>query len=318
MLAAFSVGSMAIQPALGKDFPTKSVEIVVPFASGSPQDIMSRLVAETAPKYLGQPIVVVNKPGAGGSIAAADVISSKPDGYKLYCGINNFFALTTKTQKIPFDASHLIPLVNFIEYKSGMCVSGSSPWKNLNDLLDYGRKNPGKLRWGHSGRGIKEHIVGSLIFRKAGVEAIDIPYPGGVPQKTAALLGGHIDASAMTYGTVKDLVRAGKMRFLLVIRDQRYSDPSDVPSAAELGFPEVGRLLTCSGFFIHKDTPEEIKKTLFDVFKKIYDDPEFSKKFKELGDEPRFGGPEFLAETIRRSEELGVPMLKELGLYVAN
>jgi tripartite-type tricarboxylate transporter receptor subunit TctC len=317
ILGTLLVGSMLIQPALGAEFPTKPVEIYIGYVAGNPFDVLSRLIADTAPKYLGQPVVVINKPGAGGSVAAAEVIASKPDGYKLICTTNFFFASTTKTQKIPFDPSHLVPLANLMEYVEGVCVKGDSPFKTLNDLLDYGRKNPGKLTWAHTGRGTMGHIVLLSLFRKAGVETIDIPYKG-VPEKSAALLGGHVDASQMTYGNIQDHVKAGKMRFLMVFSDRRYKDLPDVPTAVELGFPEMKKVVVNAGFFIHKDTSEQIKKILFDALKKTYEDPEFKKRIERIGDTPRFEGPEFVMEKIKEGGEIVVPVLKELGLYVGN
>ncbi len=300
---------------VSESYPTKTIEIMCPYTPGSSMDIMSRLIAEIAPKYLKQSVVVINKPGAAGSIAAADVISSPPDGYKLVTLTNFFFATTIKTQRVPFKQNDLVPIANFMEYKLGMIVKGDSPFKTFNELLEYGRKNPGKLRWAHTGRGITLHLNGLLIFRKAGVEAIDVPYKGS-PEKLAALLGGHVDASTMVYGAVKDHVKAGKVRYLIFFSDRRYSDPSDVPSAVELGFPEAAKLITFVGLYAHKNTPEDIKKILINAFRNVYEDPEFKKGIEKIGEEPRFGGPEFLMEAIKRGEEVGVPIIKELGLYV--
>jgi tripartite-type tricarboxylate transporter receptor subunit TctC len=308
-------GSLLANSAVGREFPVKAIEIVCPYTPGSSVDIMDRVVADIAPKYLNQPVMVVNKPGAGGSVAAADVISSRPDGYRLVTLSNSFFETTVKTQKVPFDPEDLTPLASFIEYKNGMAVKGDSPWKSFNDLLEYGKKNPGKLRWAHSGRGITTHMAGLLTFRKAGVEAIDVPYKGS-PEQMAAVLGGHVDAYCGPYGTTRDQVKAGKLRFLIVFNDKRYDEPSGVPCSLELGFPEASRLKTYFGIYAHKNTPEEVRKTLVDAFRKIYDDPEFKKGIEKTGEEPIFGGPEFLKETIRKGQEVGVPVLKELGLYV--
>jgi tripartite-type tricarboxylate transporter receptor subunit TctC len=307
-------GSILIQTVKGKEFPTKPIEIICPYTAGGSMDIMSRLVADIAQKFLRQPVVVVNKPGAAGSIAAADVISSKPDGYKLITMTSFFLAATVKTQKVPFDPDDLVPIANIVEYKFGMIVKGDSPWKTLRDLLDYAQKNPGKLKWGHPGRGISIHMSGLLIFRKAGVETVDIPYKGA-PEVLAALLGGHLDAATSVYGVVKDHVKTGKVRYLTVFSDRRYSDPSDVPCAVELGFPEAA-IPSFVGLYAHKSTPEDIKKTLTDALKKTYEDPEFKKGIEKLGEEPRFGGPEFMKEAIKKGGEVGVPILKELGLYV--
>jgi tripartite-type tricarboxylate transporter receptor subunit TctC len=302
--------------AAGKDaYPMKPIEIIIPYTPGSTSEILSRLVANLAPKYLGQPMVVVPKPGAGGSIAAADVISSRPDGYKMMMTTNFFFAMTTKTQKVPFNAYDLVPIANFIEYRNGLVVKGDSPWKSLKDLLDYARKNPGSLRWSHTGRGISQHMYGLLLFRKAGVETTDIPFKGS-PEMLTALLGGHTDASFIVYGAVADHVRSGQVRYLVTVGERRYSNLPNVPCATELGFPEVAKLPTYVGLYMHKDTPEPIKKILVDAMKKIYDDPEFKKGLETLGEEPRYGDPEFLRASIKSSEIAALPILKEFGLLV--
>lgn len=315
ILGILIVGSVLIKPAVGKEYPTKTIEILCPYPPGSAVDIMIRLVADIGPKYLGQPMVVVSKPGAAGSIAAADVISSKPDGYRLVTMANAYFAVTIKTQKVPFHQNDLIPLANFIEYKLGMFVKGDSPWKTLNDMLDYGRKNPGKLRWAHSGRGLTTHMNGLTIFRQAGVDAIDIPFKGS-PKSLAALLGGHVDAAAIPYGTAVEQVRAGKARCLVFFSNKRYAFPADVPCAQELGFPKAGKLTTLFGLYARKGTPQDIRNILVDASKKIYEDPEFQKGMKGIGEEVRFGGPEFLEDSIKEGEIIGVPILKELGLYL--
>jgi len=316
ILATFLTVTVLTHPAPGANYPTRPIEIIAPYTPGSPTDLTARFAAEFGQKYLGQPIVVINKPGAGGSLGAAEVISSRPDGYRLLSAISNFFALTSKTQKIPFDPALLTPLVNFTQLVNGVFVRSDSPWKTFNELLDYGRKNPGKLRWSHTGRGLGSQVATALMFKQAGITTIDVPYKG-VAEKMAALLGGHVDAADLTYGTSKDQVRSGQIRLLIVVSDRRLPDLPDVPNAIELGFPEAAKLITFCGFFIHKDTPEEIKGILKEAFRKTSEDPEFKKAIIEkVGDEPRYGTAEFMAEAIRRSEEAGVPWLKELGLYV--
>jgi len=218
---------------------------------------------------------------------------------------NHFFATTTKTQKVPFDPNILTPLANFLELKDGTCVRSDSPWKTFNELVDWGKKNPGKLRWAHTGRGISAHIALMLMFRRAGVETIDIPYKG-TPEKAAALLGGHVEASSMTYSTVVDHVRSGKIRFLIFNGDHRYSDPPGVPCALDYGFTDVPKMIALVGLYIHRETPEEIKRTLVEAFRKTYEDPEFKRKVAQIGEEPRFEGPEFLRDCIKKSEEVAV------------
>ncbi|MCG6533483.1 MAG: tripartite tricarboxylate transporter substrate binding protein [Syntrophales bacterium LBB04] len=311
----FLIGAVSATFGSAADYPVKPIELLCPYTAGASIDIMARLIADIAPTYMGQPIAVVNKPGAGGSLAAAEVISAKPDGYKLVALGQGFFALTTKTQKIPFDPDELVPIANFMAWRLALMVRTDAPWKSLKDLLDYGKKNVGQLNWAHSGRGTPPHIIALDIFKKAGVQATDVPYKGS-PEALSALLGGHIQAASLPYGTVKDQVRAGKVRPLAFYSEKRYSDLPNVPCIVELGFPVAAILMTYVALYAHKNTPEAIKTYLTGVSKKIYDDPRFKKLPEIGGEDPQFGGPEFVRQTIRNAEEVGIPILKEIGLYV--
>lgn len=311
ILVTISLAAVSGQYSYGSEYPTKSVEIVVTWGPGGTSDLVARLIADIGKKYLKQSLFVTNKPGAGGTPAVSDVIGSKPDGYKLVYLNNSYFSITSKTQKIAFDIYQLIPLINFTEVRVGLIVRGDSPWKTFGQLVDYAKQNPGKLRWNHAGRGLGNHIVTVLLFRKAGAETIDIPYKSS-PEQLAAILGGHVDAGSMVYATVADHVKAGGVRYLVTYGDRRYPVIPDVPTVIELGSTS---LITFSGIYVHKDTPEDIKQTLFEAFKKTYEDPEFKKGMDRIGEGMRFGGPEFIKESIKKDEEVSVPILKELGLY---
>jgi tripartite-type tricarboxylate transporter receptor subunit TctC len=306
----------AVLPTMGLslDYPTKPIELLVPYTAGSSLDIMARLVAEIAPTYLPQPVVVVNKAGAGGSLAAAEVISAKPDGYKLTVQGQMFFATTVKTQKVPFNPDDLVPLANFMEWRLGLIVRGDSPWKTFDDLLAYAKKNPGQLKWSHLGRGIPPTIILLSVLKKAGVQTIDVPYKGN-PEALAALLGGHVDACSMGMAVIKEQARAGKIRYLIFYSDHRYSDEPNVPCLYDLGYTEAAKLMTFGGLYAHRNTPDDIKNYLMGVSKKIYDDPRFKKLPDMGGEDPRWGGPDFIRQKIKDAEEMGIPILKELGLY---
>lgn len=315
ILVALWWGGVSVKYSQGEEYPIKPIEIISPYTSGSSSDIAIRIGADIAAKYLGQPAIVISKPGAAGSIAAADVVSSKPDGYKVLVSALNFFAFTTKMQKIPFEPSDLTPLANFMEMRHELVVRGDSPWRTLDDFLDYGRKSPGKLKWNHAGRGTFQYMYGLLLFRKSGIQAFDIPYKGS-PEMVAAILGGHVDAAIMPHGATMDHIRAGRLRYLVVFSDKRYSDLPDIPCIAELGFSEIADLRSFWGLFVHKNTPEKAKGTLLDAFKKAFQDSEYKTKVGRTGEIPRFEGPEFMKEAIKKSERIGVPIIKELGLYV--
>jgi tripartite-type tricarboxylate transporter receptor subunit TctC len=296
-------------------YPSKTIEIYCPYVAGSSMDNMARLFADIAPKYTGQSMVVVNKPGASGSLTAAEVIKGKPDGYKIAQLANMFFASTMNIQKVPFNPDDLVPIGNFMEYRLGMAVKADSPYKTLNDLLQDAKKNTGSLKWGHPGRGTSLHTVALSIFKKTGVQAIDVPYKGS-PEVLAALLGGHINAASLPYGTVRENVRAGQIRYLTFYSNRRFADQPKVPNIVESGFPDAAKFATFVALFVHKDTPEHIKKYLTQLGKQVYDDPRFRKLVDVGGEDPVYGDPEFVKESIKKAEEVSVPLLKELGLYI--
>lgn len=314
-LVAFTAAAV-ITPAYSLDYPTKPIEVLVPYTAGSSLDIMARHVADIASTYMPQPMIVVNKAGAGGSLAAAEVISAKPDGYKLTAQGEMYFATTVKTQKVPFNPEDLVPLANFMEWRLGLVVRQDSPWKTFDDLIAYMKKNPGKVKWAHLGRGIPPHIIPLTVFKKAGVQTIDVPYKGN-PEAIAALLGGHVDAYSGGVAVLKEQIRAGQVRSLVFYADHRYPDEPNVPCIKELGYTEAAKLMTFGGLYCHKNVPEQIKSYLMGVSKKIYDDPRFKKLPAIGGEDPRWGGPDWVKQKIRDAEEVGVPVLKELGLYVA-
>jgi tripartite-type tricarboxylate transporter receptor subunit TctC len=315
MVLGVSLGLLFPQVTQAQAYPTKPIEVVVPWGAGVSIDIVARIIADLSTKYLSQPMVVVNKPGATGSMGAADVIGSKPDGYKLYTNGHGYFANTINTQKLPFDPFDLVPLAGFVELRQCMVVRGDSDIKTFSDLLAYAKKNPGQLKWGHGGRGITYHITPLLIFRREGVSTIDIPFKGGGSESNPALLGGHVDALSGIYLTMLGQIESGKFRVLVWYSDHRFKDTPNIPHLGEIGYQDLA-LPAFQAYFIHKKTPEHMKKILMDAFKKIYDDPEFKTKVAKINVDPMWVDADEVGVWIEKSEAIAIPILKELGLYV--
>ena len=315
MLVAVSLVLVSPQSARTQAYPTKQIEIICPWAAGTSDDIMSRLIANIGPKYLGQSMFVTNKTGAVSSLAAGDVIASKPDGYKLMESPINYWVGTINMQKLPFDPYDVVPLANFMSAGQGVVVKADSPYRTFKDLLSFARKHPGDLKWSNPGRGTTIHIMLKLIFQKEGVNTIDVPFKGGTAEGIIALLGGNVDASVVTYPSVSEQLKAGKARFLMVFSSERLKDYPNVPCAAELGYPDAV-IPMYSGLFVHKNTPEPIKKILQNFCKKIYDDPEFKKGLARAEADPLWGDADFVKASIKKSQGIAIPILKELGLYV--
>jgi tripartite-type tricarboxylate transporter receptor subunit TctC len=278
-------------------------------------DIFARLVAEIAPRHIDQRFIIVNKPGAGGAIAATDVANAKPDGYKLVTMSTSYYTSVFKTQKLMFNPDHVTPLWTFMMFRTAMFIRNDAPWKSLGDLLADAKKNPGKLTWGHPGRGLSAQIAASLILKKAGVNMTEIPHKGSA-ELLAALLGGHVDVITTSFGTVSPHVASGKVRCVAVYSHRRFSNQPDIPTANEQGFPDVDKVSAYVGLYGHRDIPERPRRILAEAFKKTCEDPALRAGVEKMGEEPLCETPEFSLDTIRKGNEIVSPLLKELGIYV--
>jgi tripartite-type tricarboxylate transporter receptor subunit TctC len=194
-------------------------------------------------------------------------------------------------------------------------VKADSPWKSFNDLIDFGRKNPGKLTWSHAGIGIPPHMAMEAALDKAGVKAVSVPYKG-TPEAMAAFLGGHVRAGSMAYSALKDQVAAGKARYLTIYRDKRYEEMPEVPAIAELGFQESSKIRSFFGIYCHKDVPKEIVTSLEEVAKKVCMTPEFRNDLNRMAQPLVFLTASELREFISQAGIQVNPILKKLGLLV--
>jgi tripartite-type tricarboxylate transporter receptor subunit TctC len=296
-------------------YPNRTIEIITRNTPGGSSDVLARMIAEAGTRILGQPMVVVNKPGAAGSASTADVIASKPDGYKILQNAHDYFAITVHTMKVPFNPDDLVPLANFMSVKTGLLVRGDSPIKSFEDFIARVRKDPDGLKLADTGRGTPPSLALDVIMKQAtGAIRTRIPFKG-TTEMIAALLGGHVEVATAAYGPAMDQIKAGKLRLLAVYDEKRYKESPNVPNIVELGFPKAW-FPGFFGLYIHRNTPEPIKKTLLDACKKMYDEPEFQKGIERLNADPLWGGPEFLTEKIKKLEAASIPLLKELGMYV--
>jgi len=281
LLAFFVVGSLFILlvmagPAIsGAEFPTRPVILYSTFVGVT--ELSARLLADSASKYLGQPIIVEPKTGGAGFLALNLVKSSKPDGYTLGI-LSGAQSSVTHMQGAPFNIlTDLTPIVQYIDYRLALLVRGDAPYKNLKEFLDYGRKNPGKVTYSTGGWGAVSHIFAAIVFHKAGVTAKCVPYDGAPPAITS-LLGGHVESSSIAFW--EPYVKEGKLKALVVFLDERSPDFPDVPSMKELGYgsppgPYVG-IAGPAGI------PKEVLAKLENAFTKGIKDPKFIEGMKKI------------------------------------
>ena len=281
LLAFFVVGSLFILlvmagPAIsGAEFPTRPVILYSTFVGVT--EVSARLLADSASKYLGQPIIVEPKTGGSGFLALNLVKNSKPDGYLLGI-LSGAQSSVTHMQGAPFNIlTDLTPIVQYIDYRFGIIVKADAPYKNLNEFLDYGRKNPGKVTYSTGGWGAISHVCASKIFHKAGVTAKCIPYDGAPPALTA-VMGGHADAASICFW--EPYVKEGRLKALAVFLDERMPDFPDVPTARELGYGLApGAYVGIAG---PAGLPKEVLMKLEDAFTKGIQDPKFKESMRKI------------------------------------
>jgi tripartite-type tricarboxylate transporter receptor subunit TctC len=292
LLVTFISGTFAI----AQEFPTKPVELVLPFGAGGSHDLTARAVASVAQQHLGQPLLIVLKPGGGGAVGSQLVIRSKPDGYTLLLGgsgPNTTFALV---QKAPIGPEQFTPVARINYSATLLTTRADAPWKNLRELVEYAKKNPGKLNFANTGTWGVGDLTMRLFAKAAGIEYNNIPYDGGGPA-TLAVLGGHADLTVGFSAQTLPQVAAGKMRALAVTDVKRLRDLPNVPTMKEEGLDVVFTMWR--SVLAPKGTPQPIVEKLEAAFKKISEDPSFLALIRSLGDDVRFQGSKEFEKTWR-------------------
>jgi tripartite-type tricarboxylate transporter receptor subunit TctC len=312
-LAATLASALVCSPAYSQQFPDKPIRFILGFAAGGPTDLSVRALAAAAAKQLGQPLVVSNLTGAGGTLAMAELVRSPADGYTISMTTTSYKAMTAHTQKLAFDLAEIRTLLGYAEFRHLLFVKADAPWNSYEELIAYGRANPGALKFGHVGPGTSLQLQGLLFFRSAGVQVIDVPYRGS-SEFTNAVLGGHVNAAFIDIAGIRALARAGTAKLLVTITQQRFTDFPDVPTALEKGIqgPEVFNPMV--GVAIRRSTPPDRYKRLHDALRRGTEDPDFVKALSDIGLKSGYISPEAFDETESRAAARALPLLKELKL----
>jgi tripartite-type tricarboxylate transporter receptor subunit TctC len=263
LLLALFVGSP-----YAADYPTRPITLQIPYPAGGSTDVGGRIVAAIAEKAIGQPIVVLNKAGAGGQVGWTELARQKPDGY--YLGYINLPHLLTTIldpeRKALFKAEDIVPIISQALDPTTISVRPDSPWKTLKDLIAEAKKRPGQIAAGIVGY-LQDDEIGYLQFAEAaGVQLRMVYFDGAAPAITA-LLGKHVDVLFCTVGDNFTQWKAGRIRMLTIMDKERTKFYPDLPTTAELGFPTVLSAAT-RGVAAPKGVPAPIMKKLQDVFHK--------------------------------------------------
>ena len=312
-VAALGVSGYAATPAIAADdFPVKPIQLVIPFAPGD-TDNMLRPFVDKMREFLGQPVVLNYKPGAGGGVGAGFVATSKPDGYTLVGsspGSIVVVPLANKDTKYTPDA--FTPVAALSEGGLMLVVPFSGPFKTVRDLVDFSKKNPGKVSFGTSGAMGITHLLAEIFSNEAGIKWNHIPFQGSGPAITA-LLGGHVDMASTAIAPAQAHIKAGTLRPLATFGDSRLKAYPDVPTFKELGYT-LGSP-TLYGISAPKGTPREVVDAIYAAAKKATEknNDQIAGSLTVFGAEIRLLGPDEYAAYLRNQNELFSKGIKTLG-----
>ncbi|WP_416049079.1 Bug family tripartite tricarboxylate transporter substrate binding protein [Cupriavidus basilensis] len=281
-------------------YPTRPVTLVVSAAAGGTTDLAARMISEPLSKALGQPVVVDNRPGGSGGIAAQTVARAKPDGYTLMVQYSGYQVISPLLMKNAWDpVKDFAPVANILSAPQVLVVRPSLPVKTLKELVAYAKANPNKLNYASSGNGSLQHVSTELLNQMAGIQITHVPYKGTGPAMTD-LLGGSVDLTITTPPPLMGHIAGGKLRALVVTSKQRLPSLKDVPSAPEAGYPDLD-VSSWFAMYAPAGTPKPIIDKLAGEIERIMQTEAFRKKAEELGAEAKFMGPQQLA-TYQRNE----------------
>lgn len=301
-------------PAAGlaqEKFPTKPVTLTIGYGAGGGTDVSTRPLANAANKVLGQPIVVVNKPGGATAVALAALKNEKPDGYNIGT-LGAGGVLVPLTRKVGYDVlKDFTPIIQFAIFQYGLVVRSHSPWKTFPEFIEYAKANPGKIRYSTSGVGGAQHLVMERLALKDKIKWTLIPYESG-EEAVTALLGNHVEASSQTT-TWKKYVDSGRFRLLAFYGEKRMSSYPNVPTLLEMGYditaePSLMALVGPRGL------PPQVVETLHQAFKKAMEDPNFIRVSNQVDQPPFYRGPQELGKHLVQIHEQLVPLINSLGL----
>jgi tripartite-type tricarboxylate transporter receptor subunit TctC len=272
--------SQSIEP----KFPQKPITIIAPFDAGGNVDTIGRFLAEGAKKYFPEPVVVVNRPGAGGVVGTAELVRSTPDGYTILIGVNSNLAQSIHMVKTPYTIDDYIPIMRVAQAPSVLYVNSRSPWRNIKELVGYAKEHPGEIRVGSPGIGTISHLSIEILASLANVKFTHIPFTGNTPAVTA-LLGENIEMVSVYPVEGIPHVKAGVLRAVAVFSRERVKVLKDVPTLMESGY-NIGWWGSTYSLVAPKGTPERIVQILHDYFKRVLDDPFYKESLEKTGSEP--------------------------------
>ena len=294
-----------------EEFPAREIKLVVPLAPGGGVDVPARIFADKVAKILGVPVTVVNNTAGGGVAGALSVVQAKPDGYTLlYSPSGAIITRELLNPDLPYRHTDFTAICHAIVMPVAIFVNHDASWKNLKELVDYGKKNPGQLRVSGATAGGFLQTITDLFTATAGIDVTVIPSKGGVSQ-IASLMGGHAELCTDAFSTSISFLRAGKIRAL--VSTHKIAGFPAIRTFEEEGYPQVN-LKMWHGIFGPKNIPKNILAKLTDAFEKASKDQSLREQLGKLYIIPDYHGPEEAAKLVLSEREITSRILKKSGV----
>ena len=316
---ALSFAALVVIPlasfAHAEAWPDKPIRFVVAAPPGSSLDALARVFGERLKERVGQPVIVEDKPAAGGTVATAEVAKATADGYTMLLGFNGPLAFGPLLQKVPYDvARDLAPVIILSSQPNVLAVNAQLPVKNLRELVAWARANPGKLSYASVGNGSSSHLNMEMLKSVAGFDAVHVPFNGSPPAVTATIQ----NETQMMFAVMQPLqaqIEAGKLRAIAVTTRRRFPLLTDLPTIAESGYPDF-EALAWNGVMVPAGTPKPIVARLNAEINAILRQPDVVEKMHASGFNLIGGTPDDFGELIRRESDTWAPVVRKLRLKV--
>ena len=316
LFGAALLALLALPPALASDYPDRPLRLIVPFPPGGGADILARTVMPRVAQALGKPIVIENKPGAGGNVGAELVARAAPDGYTLLYGTNGTHAINPSLYgSLRFDpVKDFVPVSRMTTIAALLIVNPKFPATTVEELIRYAKANPGQVNFASAGNGTTSHLAGELFKTMAGIDIVHVPYRGGALAVTA-LIAGQVQMMIDVMPNALPLARDGRARGIAVSTATRYPGAPEFPTIAESGVPGF-EASAWDGIFAPAGTPAPIVARLNAAIREALQDPQIAEALRARGAQPMPNSPEEFARHIADSAVGWARAVKSSGAKV--
>ena len=300
--------------ALGQAFPSKPIKVVIPFVAGGSSDIVGRAIASKYQEFLGQPGIVENRPGANGAIAAEFVAKADPDGYTILVGSIGVFSINSALFKdLRYNpVRDFAPITLAVTTPNVLITRPDLPANTMKELVEFAKKNPGKLSYCSSGTGSSDHLTAELLKQMAGIFVLHVPYRGGAACQTD-IMGKQIDLSFQNLGAVTNYIKGGRMKALAVTAKSRHPQLADVATVAEAGFPDLV-VTSWQAAAASAKTPRDVVAKLHDATVRALRSPEVRERMTQIGFDVVAGTPDEFGQFMKAEVERWTKVVERGGI----